>query len=82
MAKVINHPDPETVQAWTTLRIEVAYAPNTGSIKPWEVYGVFSYPYEHRTHWGSFKTEAAARRRAERAAATYETDIIFTVPRK
>jgi hypothetical protein len=46
------------------LKIEVVYAPKTGNIKPWELYGVFTFPHPMRKHWASFKTEAAAKRRA------------------
>ena len=51
-------------RAWATLKIEVVFAPHTGSTKPWELYGVFSYPHQSRKHWGSFKTESAANKKA------------------
>jgi hypothetical protein len=51
-------------QAWATLKIEVVFAPKTGTIKPWELYGVFAFPHAMRRHWGSFKTEAAANKKA------------------
>ncbi len=56
-------PDQVT-QAWDTLKIEVVFAPSTGNIKPWELYGVFTFPHRSRVHWGSFKTEAAANKKA------------------
>lgn len=51
-------------QAWATLKIEVVFAPKTGTVKPWELYGVFTFPHSMRKHWASFKTEAAANKRA------------------
>jgi len=52
-------------QAWATVKIEVVFAPNTGSIKPWELYGVFTFPRPMRRHWGSFRTQDAANKKAE-----------------
>jgi hypothetical protein len=57
--------------AWATLKIEIIFAPKTGSIKPWELYGVFTYPHPARRHWGSFKTEAAANKKAARLRKKY-----------
>lgn len=70
-------------QAWATLKIEVVHAPWTGSIKPWELYGVFTFPHRSRVHWGSFKTEAAANKKAEALrkkypqAAAGQTEAVF-----
>jgi hypothetical protein len=63
---------PDQVErAWATLKIEVVFAPNTGNIKPWELYGVFTFPHKSRVHWGSFKTEAAANKKADQARKQY-----------
>jgi len=63
---------PEQVKpAWATLKIEVVYAPKTGSIKPWEVYGCFSYPFKFRKIWGSFKTEEAAMKKVAKVRKNY-----------
>lgn len=59
--------DEQVIPAWKTLIVEVRYVPNTGSIKPWELYGCFTFPFKHSVHWGSFKTEAAAQKAAIRA---------------
>jgi len=70
-------------RAWATLKIEVVYAPKTGNIKPWELYGVFTFPHPMRKHWASFKTEAAAKRRATvlrkkyPQAAEGQTEAVF-----
>jgi hypothetical protein len=58
-------------RAWATLTVEVVYAPRTGNIKPWELYGVFAFPCHSRVHWGSFKTEAAANKKAETLRKRY-----------
>lgn len=56
---------PEQIEpSWATLTIEVMFAPKTGSIKPWEMYGCFTFPHNRRVHWGSYKTEAAATKKA------------------
>lgn len=56
---------PDQVEpAWATLKIEVVFAPKTGNIKPWELWGCFTYPHKMRKHWGSFKTEEAANNKA------------------
>lgn len=59
------HLAPDQIeQAWATLKIEVVFNPKTGEIKPWELYGVFTFPHLMRSHWGSFKTEAAINKKA------------------
>lgn len=58
-------------EAWTTM-IEVVFAPKTGSIKPWELWGVFIFPHSMRQHWASFKTEAAANKSAAKTLATLQ----------
>lgn len=56
---------PDQIEkSWATLKIEVVFAPRTGNIKPWELYGVFAFPHPMRKHWASFKTEAAANKKA------------------
>lgn len=56
---------PEQVEpAWATLKIAVIFNPKTGEIKPWELYGCFTFPHKMRKHWGSYKTEAAAQKKA------------------
>ena len=50
-------------KAWSTLKIEIVFAPHTGNIKPWEIYGIFSFPHNSRVHWGSFKTEESAKKK-------------------
>jgi hypothetical protein len=59
--------DEQVAPSWKTLTVEVRYVPNTGSIKPWELYGCFTFPFKFSRHWGSFKTEAAAQEAAIRA---------------
>lgn len=62
---------PDQIEAaWATLKIEVVFNPKTGEIKPWELYGVFTFPHTMRKHWGSFKTEAAANKKRD------ELDVI------
>lgn len=63
---------PEQIEpAWATLKIEVVFAPRTGIIKPWEIYGVFTFPHPMRKHWASFKTEVAANKKAETLRKRY-----------
>lgn len=53
--------EPNQVEAaWATLTIEVVFAPKTGSLRPWEMYGCFTYPHKMRKFWGSYKTESNA----------------------
>jgi hypothetical protein len=47
---------------WNTVKIEVIFAPKTGQVKPWEIWGVFD---KGRVHWASFKTEENANKRLE-----------------
>jgi hypothetical protein len=61
--------DEQVVPSWKTCTVEVIFAPKTGSQRPWELYGCFTYPHKFRRHWGSFKTEAAAQKAAEKARA-------------
>lgn len=61
--------DDQIAPSWATMKTEVIFAPKTGSIKPWELYGVFTFPHRMRVHWGSFKTEAAAIKKAKAAEA-------------
>ncbi len=63
--------DDQVEAAWATLKVEVVFAPKTGSIKPWELYGVFTFPHAMRCHWGSFKTEAAANKKLETLKKKY-----------
>jgi hypothetical protein len=71
----INYPDEETRKTWDTLRMEVVHRPQTGEIKPWELHGVFSYPYHSRKHWGSFKTEVAANKKKTRLQKVYPQSV-------
>lgn len=59
---------------WTTLKLEVVFAPKTGSIKPWELWAVFS---DRRTHWGSFKTEEAANKKLNRLKSFYTMEKLI-----
>ena len=59
--------DEQVIPSWKTLTIEVTFAPKTGSLRPWELHGCFTYPHKRRVFWGSFKTEAAAQKKAEAA---------------
>lgn len=53
--------EPDQIEkAWSTLKIEVVFDPKTGNIKPWELYGVFTFPHNMKKHWGSYKTEVRA----------------------
>jgi hypothetical protein len=52
------------VPAWKTLTVEVTFAPKTGALRPWELHGCFTFPFKRRVFWGSYKTEAAARKGA------------------
>ncbi len=64
--------EPHQVEAsWATLKLEVIFAPKTGSIKPWELYATFTFPSAHRVIWGSFKTEAAANKKLEALKKKY-----------
>jgi hypothetical protein len=63
--------DEQVIPAWRTLTIEVVFAPKTGSIKPWELYGCFTFPHARRVHWASFKTEAAAQKKAAALRVKY-----------
>ncbi len=48
---------------WSKVKVEVVFDPRTGSVKPWEIWGVFP---EGRVRWASCKTEAAAHKIAEK----------------
>jgi hypothetical protein len=52
------------------VRFDVAYAPETGQKRPWELHSVFDCG--RRRFLGSFKTEAAANKRRERAEALFD----------
>jgi len=54
--------EEQIIPAWQSLTIEVTFAPHTGSQRPWEMHGCFTYPVKRRVFWGSYKTEAAAQK--------------------
>ena len=45
-------------------RIEVRFAPQTGSKKPWEIWAHWS-DHRGKVFWASYQTEQAARKKAE-----------------
>lgn len=59
MTKYALRPE-QVAPSWATLKIEVIFAPKTGALRPWEMYGVFTFPSPRRVFWGSYKTEATA----------------------
>ncbi len=64
------HLTPEQVApAWRTMTTEVIFAPKTGSLRPWELYGCFTFPVARKVFWGSFKTEQTARKSAAKQEA-------------
>ncbi len=63
--------DEQVIPAWKTLTIEVTFAPKTGSLRPWEIHGCFTFPFTRRVFWGSFKTEQAAQKKAEQLRKKY-----------
>ena len=52
----------EINKMWNTCEVVVQFAPNTGSKRPWEMYGIFTYPVSRKVFWGSYKTEEAAKK--------------------
>jgi len=69
----------QIIPAWRTLTVEVTFAPKTGTLRPWELHGCFTYPHKRRVFWGSFKTEAAAQKKAtqirKRTEETYGKEV-------
>jgi hypothetical protein len=64
--------DDQIIPAWSTLTVEVIFAPKTGAQRPWELYGNFTYPVHRRVFWGSYKTEASAQKGAAKALKNAE----------
>lgn len=54
--------EEQIIPSWKTCVVEVTFAPKTGSKRPWELHGCFSYPHSMRVFWGSYKTEEAAQK--------------------
>jgi hypothetical protein len=71
--------DEEVLPCWQSLTVEIRFAPHTGSIKPWELWGCFTSPHKFKRHWGSFKTEVAAQKAAAKALNNNEKFVAMQV---
>lgn len=61
----------EIAKTWATLKLAVVFAPKTGVLRPWEIHATFTYPHKRVVHWGSFKTEEAAKAKLAKLLKKY-----------